>query len=196
MRRTAPMVDMTRELVRQAIEGDREAFSELIRASASRQYSVASLILRDRSRAQDAVQEAFVAAWRGLSALRDPDAWEAWLHRLTVRHCFQSVRREKKRRTVELHVVLESDAVSAHDSVASVVQRDLLERELDQLPMEQRAVIVLRFYADLPLDEVADILDIPIGTAKSRQHRGLAAMRASLESSEEPATVAGLEHVS
>lgn len=180
MRRTAPMVDMTRELVRQAIDGDREAFSELMRASASRQYAVATLILRDRIRAQDAVQDAFVAAWKGLSALRDPDAWEAWLHRLTVRHCFHSVRRENKRRTVELHVVLDHEPVSAHDPVVDVVQRDLLERELGQLPLEQRAVIVLRFYADLPLDAVADILGIPIGTAKSRQHRGLEAMRASL----------------
>lgn len=180
MRRTAPMVDMTRELVRQAIDGDREAFSELMRASANRQYAVASLILRDRGRAQDAVQEAFVAAWKGLSALRDPDAWESWLHRLTVRHCFHSVRREKKRRTVELHVVLDPEPASPHDSVSDIVQRDLLERELDRLPMEQRAVIVLRFYADLPLDTVADILGIPIGTAKSRQHRGLEAMRTSL----------------
>ncbi len=180
MRRTAPMVNMTRELVRQAIEGDREAFSELMRASAGRQYAVASLILRDRSRAQDAVQEAFVAAWKGLSALRDPDAWEAWLHRLTVRHCFKAVRHEKKRRTVELHVVLDPEPASSQDSVGDLVRRDLLERELERLPLDQRAVIVLRFYADLPLDEVADILDIPIGTAKSRQHRGLEAMRTSM----------------
>lgn len=180
MRRTAPMVDMTRELVRQAIDGDREAFSELMRASASKQYAVASLILRDRSRAQDVVQDAFVAAWKGIAGLRDPEAWDAWLHRLTVRHCFQSVRREKKRRTVELHIVLDREPASPHDSVADIVQRDLLERELDRLPMEQRAVIVLRFFADLPLDAVADILGIPIGTAKSRQHRGLEAMRTSL----------------
>jgi RNA polymerase sigma-70 factor (ECF subfamily) len=75
MCRTAPMVDMTRELVRQAIDGSREAFSELMRASAPRQYTIATLILRDRSRAQDAVQEAFVSAWKGLSALREPDAY-------------------------------------------------------------------------------------------------------------------------
>jgi len=180
MRRSALMVAMTRELVRQAIDGDREAFSELMRLSASRQYAIATLILRDRSRAQDAVQEAFVAAWKGLAALRDPGAWEAWLHRLTVRHCFKSVRREKKRRAVELHVVLDPEPASPHDSVTDIVQRDLLERELERLPMEQRAVIVLRFYADLSLDMVADILGIPIGTAKSRQHRGLEAMRASL----------------
>lgn len=91
---------MERELVRQAIDGDREAFSTLMQASMSRQYAVASLILRDTSRAQDAVQEAYVSAWRGLPALRNPDAWEAWLHRLTVRACFRSIRHEKRLRLV------------------------------------------------------------------------------------------------
>lgn len=81
---------MQRELVERAIGGDREAFSSLMRASAPRQYAVATLILRDADRAQDAVQEAFVSAWKGLSALRNPDAWPAWLHRLTVRACFAS----------------------------------------------------------------------------------------------------------
>lgn len=180
MRRAQPTVDMTRELVRQAMEGDRAAFSELMRSSLARQHAIANLILRDRGRAEDAVQEAFVAAWRGLSALRNPDAWEAWLQRLTVRSCFHAVRREKRRRTVELHVVLDPEPAASQDSVMGVVHRDLLERELGRLPMEQRTVIVLRYYADLPLDQIADILGIPIGTAKSRQHRGLEAMRASL----------------
>lgn len=196
MRRTHRWVDMTRELVRQAIDGDREAFSELMRASAPRQYAVATLILRDRSRAQDAVQEAFVSAWKGIAALREPDAWEAWLHRLTTRACFQTVRREKRRRVFELQLVALPEVASADDSVAAVAQRDLLDRELSRLPVEQRAVIVLRFYADLPLDEVADILAIPIGTAKSRQHRGMKAMRVSLDEATESDITAGMERVS
>ncbi|MFV2064481.1 MAG: RNA polymerase sigma factor [Chloroflexota bacterium] len=171
---------MQRELVRRAIEGDREAFSELMSASASRQYAVATLILRDGSRAQDAVQEAFVSAWKGMNALRDPDAWDAWLHRLTVRACFRSVRHEKRRRQVELRALPDPEPGKPDESLAALVQRDQLERELGRLPIEQRAVIVLRFFVDLPLDEVADILDIPIGTAKSRQHRGLEAMRSSM----------------
>ena len=68
---------MQRELVERAIGGDQDAFSDLVKASLSRQYAIATLILRDGDRAQDAVQEALVSAWRGLSALRDPDAWEA-----------------------------------------------------------------------------------------------------------------------
>jgi RNA polymerase sigma-70 factor (ECF subfamily) len=180
MCRVAVAVVMQRELVRQAIDGDREAFSELMRASAGRQYAVAALILHDGSRAQDAVQEAYVSAWKGLSALRNPDAWDAWLHRLTVRACFRSIRHEKRRRVVELRLMPEPEPAAPDDSMAAALQRDQLQRELDRLPVEQRAVIVLRFFVDLPLDEVADILDIPIGTAKSRQHRGLEAMRSSM----------------
>jgi RNA polymerase sigma-70 factor (ECF subfamily) len=179
---------MQRELVRQAIEGDRDAFSELMQASAPRQYSMANLILRDRARAQDAVQEAFVAARNGLAALRKPEAWDAWLHRLTVRACFRQVKRERRRNLVELRLVPTPEPRHPHDHATATAQRDLLERELGRLPIEQRAVIVLRFYADLPLDEVAGILDIPIGTAKSRQFRGLEAMRASLRAADEPAS--------
>ncbi len=80
---------MQRELVERARSGDREAFSALAAASISRLYAVANLILRDGDRAQDAVQEALVSAWRDVRALRDPDAWDAWLNRLTVRACYR-----------------------------------------------------------------------------------------------------------
>lgn len=76
---------MQRELVERARSGDHEAFSDLARASMDRLYALATLILRDADRAQDVVQEALISAWRDMRALRDPDAWEAWLHRLTVR---------------------------------------------------------------------------------------------------------------
>lgn len=185
---------MQRELVRQAIDGDRDAFSELMRTSAPRQYAVATLILRDPSRAQDAVQEAFVSAWKGMAALRDPNAWDAWLHRLTVRACFRSVRREKRRRTIELHVVPDPEPTTPETPLTSLLERERLDRELDRLPIEQRAVIVLRFYADLPLDEVADILDIPIGTAKSRQSRGLEAMRVSMQAEADARSPRAMEH--
>jgi RNA polymerase sigma-70 factor (ECF subfamily) len=187
---------MQRELVERAIGGDREAFSALLAMSAPRQYAVAHLILRDGDRAQDAVQEALVSAWKGLSALRDPDAWRAWLHRLTVRACFAAARREKRRRLVEQHVMPDPVPAGSEEPLTTMLQRDQLERELDRLPLEQRAVIVLRFFADLPLDEVAAILDIPIGTAKSRQSRGLDAMRSSMDATLEAGRSLAMERAS
>jgi RNA polymerase sigma-70 factor (ECF subfamily) len=171
---------MNRQLVERAIEGDFDAFADLVAASASRQYAVATLILRDRDRAHDAVQEALVAAWRGLSALRDPDAWDAWVHRLTVRACFVAARRQKRRSLIELPVAPELDIASEVDETAALADRDRMERALGILPIDQRAVIVLHFYVGLPLTEAAMVLDIPAGTAKSRLHRGLETLRDSM----------------
>jgi RNA polymerase sigma-70 factor, ECF subfamily len=172
---------MNRQLVERAIEGDFDAFADLVAASASRQYAVATLILRDRDRAHDAVQEALVAAWRGLGALRDPDAWDAWVHRLTVRACFSSARRHQRRSLVELPASPDFDIATDADEPAALADRDRMERALGALPIDQRAVIVLHFYVGLPLTEAAMVLDIPAGTAKSRLHRGLETLRASMD---------------
>jgi RNA polymerase sigma-70 factor (ECF subfamily) len=149
-------------------------------ASVDRLYRVATLILRDPDRAQDAVQEALMSAWKDVRALRDPDAWDAWLHRITVWACYRTAKKERRRRTVELKVVPDPERAVVSDSASALAIRDLIERQLNDLPIEHRAVVVLRFFLDLPLDEVADILDIPVGTVKSRLHRALASLRQSM----------------
>ena len=171
---------MQRELVERARSGDREAFSVLAGASISRLYAVANLILRDGDRAQDAVQEALVSAWRDLRALRDLDAWDAWLNRLTVRACYRHARKERRRSVVELQLEPDDDVAGTFDFARELVDRDDLERELGLLTIDQRAVLVLHFYLGLQLAEVAGILDVPVGTAKSRLHRGLEALRDSM----------------
>lgn len=176
---------MQRELVERAIRGDYDAFTALVRASASRQYAIATLILRDGDRAQDAVQDALVSAWKGLSALRDPDAWDAWLHRLTVRACYVAARRNKRRTLIELQVAPDREPADTVDESTVLAERDRLERELGHLPIDQRAILVLHFYVGLPLTEAAAVLDIPAGTAKSRLHRGLEALRSTMNSAPE-----------
>lgn len=184
------VVVVQRVLVERAIEGDYDAFSSLVRASVSRQYAIATLILRDGDRAQDAVQEALVSAWKGMRALRDPDAWDAWLHRLTVRACYQAARREHRRHLVELHATPDQEPDGVTDTTEIHAERDRLERLLGRLPIDQRAVIVLHFYVGLPLTEAADTLGIPHGTAKSRLNRGLVALRTSIAT--EPDTTLSL----
>jgi RNA polymerase sigma-70 factor (ECF subfamily) len=186
---------MQRELVERAIRGDYDAFTDLVQASASRQYAIATLILRDGDRAKDAVQDALVSAWRGLSALRDPEAWDAWLHRLTVRACYVAARREKRRTVVELHAAPDSERVGAADGQTALAERDLVERELGRLPIEQRAVLVLHFFVGLPLTEAAVVLDIPAGTAKSRLHRGLEALRSTLVAEPDASDGLAQEHL-
>lgn len=180
---------MQRDLVARAQAGDHDAFSVLARASFPRLIGAAKLILHDQDRAQDAVQEALVLAWSHVRALRDPEAWDAWLHRLTVRACYRHARTHRRRDVVELHVVLDKEPSAADDSLTTIEARDWLGRELVRLPIDQRVVMVLHFYLDLPLSEAAEILDIPVGTAKSRLHRGLTTLRVALDAPEEPRAV-------
>ena len=171
---------MQRVLVERARTGELEAFTQLVKVSLRRLTGVANLILRDSDRAQDAVQDALLMAWRDLRALRDPDAWDAWLHRLTVRACYKVARKERRRSMVELHVTPDPRSGEGEDFGTEVSDRDWLGRELDRLDIDQRAVLVLHSALDQPVSEVAEILDIPYGTAASRLHRGLEALRASM----------------
>jgi len=171
---------MDRRLVEQAMAGDRKAFDELARASINRLYAVAHLILRDSDRASDATQEALVAAWRDLSALRDADRFEGWIHRLLVRACHREARRERRRRSVEVREVSLDDHPGP-DEIPALIHRDQLDRAFRRLGVEERAVIVLHHVEGFPLTAVAEILGIPVGTAKSRLHRGTQTMRAAVD---------------
>lgn len=170
---------MQRDLVDRARQGDHDAFAELAGAAISRLDAAAWLILRDTEQAKDAVQNALVRAWRDLPTLRDPDRFDAWLHRLLVRACVDEARRTRRHRVdVEL-LDLHHPAIVGHES--SIADRDQLERGFLRLDPEMRAVIVLHHYLDLPMPAVASSLGIPLGTAKSRLHRALGLMRAALD---------------
>jgi len=177
---------LQRDLVERASQGDHDAFAILLDASIARLDAAARLILRDHELARDAVQEAAIRAWRDLPRLRDPDRFEAWLHRLTVNACLDLVRR-RRRRPMEVELtVLDDPAIN--DASSGVADRDLLDRALRRLEPEQRAVIVMHHYLGMPLPEVAETLHIPLGTAKSRLSRSLATIRVGL--SDEPASTA------
>ena len=165
-------------LVVRAREGDRHAFAELVRASGARLDATARLILRDADLAQDAVQETLIRAWRSLPGLRDPATFDHWLHSLVARACIDLVRK-RRRRVIEVELAPIHDAPML-DSATVIADRDQLDRALARIEPEARAVVVLHFYLDLPLPRVAGMLGIPIGTAKSRLHRSLGAMRSAV----------------
>lgn len=181
---------MDRLLVERALGGDRAAFNELAAMSVGRLYGVAMLILRDPDRASDATQEALIAAWRDLSALRDPGRFDAWVHRVLVRACHAEARRDRRRRSVEVRELpLENHA--AADELPRFVDRDQLERAFRHLGVEERAIVVLHHAQGVPLPEIADVLDLPIGTVKSKLHRSLRTMRAALDADARVVTMNG-----
>ena len=181
---------MDRVLVERAMAGDRGAFNDLAALSVGRLYGVATLILRDPDRASDATQEALIAAWRDLSALRDPERFDAWVHRVLVRACHTEARRDRRRRTVEIRE-LPLDDHAAADELPSFVDRDQLERGFRHLGVEERAIIVLHHAQGFPLAEIADVLGLPLGTVKSRLHRSLQTMRAALDADARVVTMDG-----
>jgi len=178
-----------RELVEAARRGDREAYADLIRVRGDRLYALAQRILRDVDRAEDALQEALVIAWRDLSGLRDPDRFDAWLHRLVVRSCLAEATRER-RRFSNLRV-LPIDIPATNDDYLSVGDRDQLERGFRRLSPQQRALLVLRHFEDRPPTEIAEILDIPVGTVRSRLHHAHRAMRAALDADSRVIAIGG-----
>ena len=167
-----------RALVERARQGDHDAFAVLVRASVARLDAAARLILRDREQAADAVQEAFIRAWRNLPGLRDPERFGGWLHSLLVRSCIDTLRRRRARPVeVELQPM---DSPVLLDPTSDVVDRELIDDALRRLDPTWRAVVVLHYFLGMPLPEAARVLGIPLGTAKSRLHRSLGLMRLAI----------------
>jgi len=168
-----------RELIERASRGDHDAFAALVGASIGHLTAVARLIVRDHELARDAVQDAYIRAWRDLPGLREPDRFDAWLHRLTVNACLDSLRR-RRRRPIEIDIHPLVLATTA-DQLSQVANRDQLDRGFARLPPDQRAVLVLHYYVGMSVPSVADTLGVPLGTVQSRLGRGLAALRAALD---------------
>jgi RNA polymerase sigma-70 factor (ECF subfamily) len=183
-----------RTFVERAQQGDREAFAVLARAAAARLDAAARLITRDRDVARDAVQEALIRAWRDLPGLRDPDRFDAWIHRLTVNAAIDEHRR-RRRRVIEVAMDPINHA-APHDAFAVLADRDALDQALGQLAPEHRALVVLHYYLGMPLPEAAASLGITLSSAKSRLHRSMLSLRAVFglrdsEPTDSPAPVRG-----
>jgi RNA polymerase sigma-70 factor (ECF subfamily) len=175
---------LDRDLVERARSGDREAFAVLVHQVSDSLFAVAHRILRDSGLAEDALQNARVLAWRRLPHLRDADRFEAWVHRILVHACYDESQRTRSwTATVR---VLPVDGPSTPDGSDAVADRDELERAYRLLSVEQRAVFVLHHYLGLPLVEVAELLGIPAGTARSRLHYAIAGLRDALSAEPEP----------
>ena len=180
-------------LVRRFLDGDASAFSTLIERHQARVFNLCLRILGDREDALDAAQETFVTAMRKLGGFRGDAAFTTWLHRVTVNACYDELRR--KRRRPMLHVVEPEDGPENREAAAPPVP-DHAERvaaaldvaaALASVPEEFRIALVLADVEDLPYEEIARVLDVPIGTVKSRVHRGRLALAVALEATGEPA---------
>ena len=171
------------EHVARARAGDREAFDIVAGSVVDRLYSIARLILRDADLAEDAVQETLVRCWRDLPTLRDDARFDAWIRRLLMNSITNEFRRAGRQRTAIR--VLRLDTTTADES-EDVATREQLTRGFERMTLDHRKILVLRLYLGLSLEETAATLGIPAGTAKSRLHYAIEAMRTALEADARP----------
>jgi len=170
------------QLVEAARDGDAGAFELLVRAQIDRLYGAARTMLRDPELAEDAVQQALVRAWRDLRALRQTDRFGPWLQKLLVRACYDEARRRRR-----WSAGVRALPVADDTSLASVVaDRELIERGLAAISADHRVVLTLHFYLELTPTEIGDRLGIPAGTARSRLHYALIALRAAVDATARP----------
>jgi RNA polymerase sigma-70 factor (ECF subfamily) len=170
---------MDTDLVTRAQRGDKGAFALLATEIADRYLAVARKILRDHDLADDATQQALLSIWQGPPQLRGPARFDAWSYRLLVHACYAEGRKQR-RWAPNLRLLPVDEPITDH-GLSSVVDRDQLERAFRQLTFDHRAVVVLHHYLDKPLDEVAEMLGVPVGTAASRLHRALRILRSKLD---------------
>ena len=176
---------MDTSLVIRAQHGDEEAFASLAVATGDRLHAVAHRILRDIDLAEDATQQALLNIWRDLPKLRDPARFDAWSYRLLVRACYAGAR-QTRHWTPSMRLLPSHEPTQADDVSSAVADRDQLERGFRRLSVDHRAVVVLHHYLDMPLDEIADTLGIPIGTVRSRLHHAMRGLRAALDADARP----------
>jgi RNA polymerase sigma-70 factor (ECF subfamily) len=160
------------DLIEKYLAGDTTAFEELMRAHEDRVFSVCLRMLREREAALDAVQETFVTVFRKVDRFKGDAAFGTWLYRVAMNTCYDQLRRRKRHDTVPLPDNADPPEIGTDDALAAIELRPDLEAALDAIPVDFRAAVILSDIEGIPLVEIADLLEIPIGTVKSRVFRG------------------------
>jgi RNA polymerase sigma-70 factor (ECF subfamily) len=169
---------MTRGATERSDDSERQAaFQALVGSRLDKAFGLAWHLLGHASDAEDACQEALVAAWTAWPRLRDPARFGAWFDRILVNTCIEHLRRRARRPVSELP---DEPGIAARDLLAGSIAEDMIGRALRGLSPEQRATVVLRYWADLSTEAIAERLGVPPGTVRSRLHYALDALRADL----------------
>jgi RNA polymerase sigma-70 factor, ECF subfamily len=175
------------EAVRRFLEGEEDAFSRIVRRWEKKVFNLAWRMVGNREDAQDIVQETFLSVFKSIRGLRDPGSFSTWLYQIALNHC--RARRRSRGLTLQL-VDPGSDQKDEGAALASIPAeergdpletRDLILKALAGLSEDQRSAIVLKEYVGLSLEELADVMECPLSTAKSRLYHGLRGVQQNLK---------------
>ena len=175
------------ELIRRAQTGDQRAFDTLASGLVTRFHAIAYRVLQDPDLAQDAAQQALISIWRDLPQLRDPSRFEGWSYCLLIRACYKEAGKQRRWR-LRSSDRTDIEPITA-DLTNSVVERDRLWRSFARLSVEHRVVVVLHHYLGQTQGQVAEALDIPVETVRSRLRHAMRDLRAAIDADERPVPV-------
>ncbi|MCG3089862.1 RNA polymerase sigma factor SigW [Sporosarcina cyprini] len=181
------MDELVNKRINEVLKGNHEAFEEIVTMFQHRLYQVCYRMLGNRQEAEDIAQEAFVRAYVNIHTYDQKRKFSTWLFRIATNLCIDRIRKKKPDYYLDAEVPgteglnMYSQIAAAGDlpeeEVEKMETQERIQYEIGRLPDKYRSVIILRYMEELPLQEISDILELPLGTVKTRVHRGREALR-------------------
>jgi RNA polymerase sigma-70 factor, ECF subfamily len=186
------MEALVKKRIKQVLKGDQSAFAELVELYKDKVFQICFRMLGNRHEAEDIAQEAFIRAYVNIETFNQKRKFSTWLFRIATNLCIDRIRKKKPDYYLDAEVA-GTDGLTMYSQVAADVQmpedevenmelQETIQKEISKLPEKYRSVIVLKYIEELPLQEISEILDMPLGTVKTRVHRGREALRKQLKS--------------
>ncbi|OIU73039.1 RNA polymerase sigma factor SigW [Rossellomorea aquimaris] len=183
---------LVKKRIKQVLKGDQSAFAELVELYKDKVFQICFRMLGNRHEAEDIAQEAFIRAYVNIETFNQNRKFSTWLFRIATNLCIDRIRKKKPDYYLDAEVA-GTDGLTMYSQVAADVQmpedevenmelQETIQKEISKLPEKYRSVIVLKYIEELPLQEISEILDMPLGTVKTRVHRGREALRKQLKS--------------
>ena len=184
------MEALIKKRIKQVIKGDQDAFAEIVEIYSNSIYQLGYSMLGNRHEAEDVAQEAFIRAYVNIKYFNQDLKFSTWLFRIATNLCIDRIRKKKPDYYLDAEVSgtdgltmysqLSSNAPLPENELESLELQETVQKEILKLPEKYRSVIVLKYIEELSLNEISEILDMPLGTVKTRIHRGREALRQQL----------------
>ncbi|MGE7763445.1 RNA polymerase sigma factor SigW [Peribacillus sp. NPDC097895] len=181
---------LIKERINQVLKGDHNAFGEIVEIYKDKVFQICFRMLGNRQEAEDLAQEAFVRAFVNIRSFNIQMKFSTWLYRIATNLCIDRLRKKKPDYYLDADVAgtdglnlysqIASDMAKPEEEVESLELQETIQAEIMKLPEKYRSVIVLKYIEELSLKEISEILDLPVGTVKTRIHRGREALRKQL----------------
>ncbi len=181
---------LIKKRIKQVIKGDQDAFADIVEIYSNSIYQLGYRMLGNRHEAEDIAQEAFIRAYVNIKTFNQDLKFSTWLFRIATNLCIDRIRKKKPDYYLDAEVSgtdgltmysqLSSDSPLPESELESLELQEIVQKEILKLPEKYRSVIVLKYIEELSLNEISEILDMPLGTVKTRIHRGREALRQQL----------------